>query len=101
MTVLTDQRLAPVDPRDPIARLEGLLDPGSLRPFRAADDSGVRTVRGRIDGQAIIAYCTDATRAGGSIGGEASRHIVDAIDAAVRERCPVVGLWHSGGAKLA
>ena len=29
------------------------------------------------------------------------RHIVDAIDTAVRERVPVIGLWHSGGARLA
>ena len=27
--------------------------------------------------------------------------IVTAIDTAVRERCPVIGMWHSGGAKLA
>ena len=29
------------------------------------------------------------------------RHIVDAIDTALRERVPVVGIWHSGGARLA
>src|SRR4029453_8691402 len=28
-------------------------------------------------------------------------HVVDAIDAGVRERVPVIGLWHSGGARLA
>jgi acetyl-CoA/propionyl-CoA carboxylase carboxyl transferase subunit len=28
-------------------------------------------------------------------------HIVDTIDVAVRERVPVIGLWHSGGARLA
>ena len=35
------------------------------------------------------------------MGTEGCRHIVDAIDLAVRERVPVVGLWHSGGARLA
>jgi len=35
------------------------------------------------------------------MGAEGCRHIVDAIDAAVRERVPVIGLWHSGGARLA
>jgi acetyl-CoA/propionyl-CoA carboxylase carboxyl transferase subunit len=27
-------------------------------------------------------------------------HIITAIDAAVRDRCPVIGIWHSSGAKL-
>jgi acetyl-CoA/propionyl-CoA carboxylase carboxyl transferase subunit len=35
------------------------------------------------------------------MGSDGCRHIVDAIDTAVRERVPVVGLWHSGGARLA
>ena len=35
------------------------------------------------------------------MGTEGCRHIVDAIDTAVRERVPVIGLWHSGGARLA
>ncbi|GAA4254300.1 acyl-CoA carboxylase subunit beta [Dactylosporangium darangshiense] len=101
MTVLSPQRAAETDHRDPFVRLEQLLDPGTPVPMRAGDGSGVCAVRGAIDGVAVVAYCTDATRMGGSIGGEGSRHIVEAIDLAVRERCPVVGLWHSGGAKLA
>ncbi len=31
------------------------------------------------------------------MGTEGCRHIVDAIDLAVRERVPIIGLWHSGG----
>ena len=38
---------------------------------------------------------------GGALGHEGCKHIVDAIDTAVRERVPVIGLWHSGGARLA
>jgi acetyl-CoA/propionyl-CoA carboxylase carboxyl transferase subunit len=38
---------------------------------------------------------------GGAMGTEGCQHIVDAIDAAVRERVPVIGLWHCGGARLA
>jgi acetyl-CoA/propionyl-CoA carboxylase carboxyl transferase subunit len=49
----------------------------------------------------VIAYCTDATRMGGAMGSEGCRHIVEAIDTAIRERTPVIGLWHSGGARLA
>src|SRR5438874_5091683 len=37
---------------------------------------------------------------GGALGTEGCRHIVDSIDTAVRERVPVIGLWHSGGARL-
>src|SRR5262249_36865479 len=47
------------------------------------------------------AYCTDATRMGGALGATGSDHIIDAIETAEHRGCPVVGLWHSGGAKLA
>jgi acetyl-CoA/propionyl-CoA carboxylase carboxyl transferase subunit len=58
-------------------------------------------MRGHIGGARVIAYCTDATKMGGALGAAGSGNIVNAIDAAVRERCPVIGVWHSGGAKLA
>jgi len=77
-----------------------LLDPGTLVELHPTDTSGVWAVRGRIDGAKVIAYCTDATRQGGAMGFEGCRHIVDAIDTAVRERVPVIGLWHCGGARL-
>ena len=34
------------------------------------------------------------------MGVDGCRHIVETIDTAVRERVPVLGLWHSGGARL-
>jgi acetyl-CoA/propionyl-CoA carboxylase carboxyl transferase subunit len=88
------------DPRDPEVRLAQLLDPGSIAPLRPRDGSGMYTVRGRINGAKVVAYCSDATRMGGALGSEGCRHIVEAIDTAVRERCPVIGIWHSGGARL-
>jgi acetyl-CoA/propionyl-CoA carboxylase carboxyl transferase subunit len=90
-----------VDHRDPEVRLRALFDQGSLRLLVSRDDSGVLWARGEIDGTPAIAFATDATRMGGAMGTEACRHIVDAIDTAVRERLPVLGLWHSGGARLA
>ena len=90
-----------VDHRDPEVRLRALFDQGSLRLLMSRDDSGVLWARGEIDGTPAIAFATDATRMGGAMGTEACRHIVDAIDTAVRERHPVLGLWHSGGARLA
>jgi acetyl-CoA/propionyl-CoA carboxylase carboxyl transferase subunit len=89
------------DPRDPEVRLRTLFDRGSLRPISGRDDSGAMSARGQIDGTPVIAFANDGTRMGGAMGTEGCRHIVDAIDLAVRERVPVIGLWHSGGARLA
>jgi acetyl-CoA/propionyl-CoA carboxylase carboxyl transferase subunit len=90
-----------MDHRDPMLRLSGLLDPGSLRSLHEHDDSGVRAVRGTIEGNKVYAYCTDATIMGGAMGAIGCRHIARAIGAAVRDQHPVIGLWHSGGARLA
>ncbi|MBV9162563.1 MAG: acyl-CoA carboxylase subunit beta [Pseudonocardiales bacterium] len=89
------------DPRDPELRLECLFDPDTVVSLRPRDSSGAFAARGRIDGAKVIAYCTDATMMGGAMGSEGCRHIVEAIDTAIRERSPVIGLWHSGGARLA
>jgi len=90
-----------VDARDPVLRLSKLFDDGTLELLWPRDDSGVVAARGRIDGNAAVSYCTDATVMGGAMGSAGCRLIVDAIDLAVRERVPVVGVWHSGGARLA
>jgi acetyl-CoA/propionyl-CoA carboxylase carboxyl transferase subunit len=82
-------------------RLRALFDQGSLRLLAPRDDSGVLAVRGEVDGAPVVAFATDATRMGGAMGIEGCRHIVDTIDTAVRERVPVLGLWHCGGARLA
>ncbi|TFV62489.1 UNVERIFIED_ORG: acyl-CoA carboxylase subunit beta [Bacillus sp. AZ43] len=65
------------------------------------DTSGVLSARGTVQGSPAIAFCTDATVMGGAMGVDGCRHIVDAIDTALRERVPAVGIWHSGGARLA
>ncbi|BFU46270.1 acyl-CoA carboxylase subunit beta [Krasilnikovia sp. MM14-A1004] len=90
-----------VDQRDPELRLRSLFDTGTLRLLAPRDDSGVLWARGEVDGTPAIAYATDGTRMGGAMGLEGCQHIVDAIDTAIRERVPVLGLWHSGGARLA
>src|SRR5262249_54799846 len=85
------------------------LDPGTLGPLPAGtgasrpvnDSSGVMSARGTIGGSPVIAFATDATRLGGAMGSAGCRNIVAAIDTAVRERVPVIGLWHAGGARLA
>jgi acetyl-CoA/propionyl-CoA carboxylase carboxyl transferase subunit len=89
------------DFRDPAVRLSALFDPGTMRPLAPWDSSGAYIARGTIEGVPAVAYATDATKMGGAMGADGCRHIVDAIDTAVRERVPVLGLWHSGGARLA
>jgi acetyl-CoA/propionyl-CoA carboxylase carboxyl transferase subunit len=101
MTALAHRHDAEIDPRDPVLRLEKLFDPGTLELLRPRDDSGVVAARGRIDGMPATSYCTDATVMGGAMGSAGCLHIVDTIDVAVRERVPVIGLWHCGGARLA
>jgi acetyl-CoA/propionyl-CoA carboxylase carboxyl transferase subunit len=105
MTALADPPVSvPVDdrdPRDPEVRLANLFDADSTVLLRPRDTSGVVAARGLIDGAPAIAFCTDATVMGGAMGDAGCRNIVDAIDVAVRERVPVLGLWHCGGARLA
>jgi acetyl-CoA/propionyl-CoA carboxylase carboxyl transferase subunit len=100
-TVTEDSEQEPVDPRDPSARLGHLLDEGSIRPISPEDKSGVLAVTGRIEGVPVVAFCSDARVQGGAMGAEGCEHIVHAYDVAVRERVPVIGIWHSGGARLA
>jgi acetyl-CoA/propionyl-CoA carboxylase carboxyl transferase subunit len=100
VSAAVDPTLTP-DFRDPEVRLSALFDPGTMRPLAPWDNSGAYIARGTIEGAAAVAYATDATKMGGAMGADGCRHIVDAIDTAVRERVPVLGLWHSGGARLA
>jgi acetyl-CoA/propionyl-CoA carboxylase carboxyl transferase subunit len=100
-TVQAAPPLATADPRDPEDRLQRFFDPGSMQQLAGRDTSGVLAARGAVNGTPAVAFCTDATVMGGAMGVDGCRHIVDAIDTALRERVPVVGIWHSGGARLA
>ncbi|MEV0596162.1 acyl-CoA carboxylase subunit beta [Nonomuraea cavernae] len=91
----------PADPRDPVVRLSALLDEGSLRLITPEDKSGALAAMGRVEGVPVVAFCSDARFQGGAMGSEGCEHIVHAYDVAVRERVPVIGIWHSGGARLA
>lgn len=89
------------DPRDPLTRLEKLFDAGTTVPLHDRDKSGILAASGEIDGVYTIAYCSDATVMGGAMGVDGCKHIVAAIDTAIEQRAPIVGVWHSGGARLA
>ncbi len=97
---VTDSGQSVADRRDPVYRISQLLDPGSLQMVHQRTSAGVAVARGQINDSRVLVYCTDATASGGAIGVAECPLIVDAIDSAVRECCPVIGIWHSGGAKL-
>src|SRR6202161_1697033 len=86
--------------RDPQARLEALLDPGSLSLLAPADDSGVLTGTGPIDGLLAVAFASDPRVQGGATGSAGCAAIVAAYYRAIKARAPIIGLWHSGGARL-
>ena len=86
--------------RDPQVRLETLFDPGSLSLLVPADDSGVLTGTGTIDGVLAVAFASDPRVQGGATGAAGCAAIVTAYDYATEAGAPIIGLWHSGGARL-
>jgi acetyl-CoA/propionyl-CoA carboxylase carboxyl transferase subunit len=86
--------------RDPQARLEALFDAGSLELLLPADDSGILAGAGRIAGMPAVAFASDPRIQGGAMGSAGCAAIVTAYDYALELGAPVIGLWHSGGARL-
>src|SRR4051795_11379190 len=89
------------DPRHPNARLAALFDDGTVELITEDDGSGMLAAVGRIDGTHVVAFCSDATVMGGAMGEVGCKHVVQAYQRALADRAPIVGLWHSGGARLA
>ena len=89
----------PLNPCGPDLGLRALFHDAWLRVVQTSERAGVLWGRGLIDGMPAVAYAV-AAESGGALGSAGCRHVVDAIDAAVRERVPVVGLWHSGSVWL-
>jgi acetyl-CoA/propionyl-CoA carboxylase carboxyl transferase subunit len=90
------------DPRHPRVRLTALFDDGSFRALsNEKDKSGALVGVGRIEGLPVVAFASDPRIQGGAMGMAGCEAIVMAYDHAIRERLPIIGLWHSGGARLA
>jgi acetyl-CoA/propionyl-CoA carboxylase carboxyl transferase subunit len=88
-------------PRDPMARLTALFDAETVEVSPVARNSGVLAATGRIDGTVVVGFACDPRVKGGAMGPEGCAVIVQAYQEAVSRGAPVVGLWHSGGARLA
>jgi acetyl-CoA/propionyl-CoA carboxylase carboxyl transferase subunit len=89
------------DPRNPKFRLGALLDPGSVELITPDDDSGMLAATGSINGCRVVAFCSDATVMGGAMGMEGCDVVVRAYERAMHDQVPILGIWHSGGARLA
>lgn len=89
------------DPRNPVTRLAALFDEGSFELLPPGDtDAGMVAATGTVAGARVVAFCSDATVMGGAMGDAGCRIVVDAYHRALTDRIPIIGLWHSGGARL-
>ncbi|WP_328357860.1 acyl-CoA carboxylase subunit beta [Mycobacterium sp. NBC_00419] len=102
MTIMAPETVGEsLDPRDPLLRLRTFFDDDTVELLHERDRSGVLAASGTVNGVRTIAFCTDGTVMGGAMGVEGCQHIVNAYDTAIEEQSPIVGIWHSGGARLA
>ncbi|MEI6404946.1 MAG: carboxyl transferase domain-containing protein [Actinomycetes bacterium] len=97
MTVTTPEDKKLMAPR----RLTALLDPGSLTFVAVQTDGiGALSATGTINGRNVVAFANDPSFQGGALGGAEGQVIVDAYALAMEQQCPIIGIWHSGGARL-
>jgi acetyl-CoA/propionyl-CoA carboxylase carboxyl transferase subunit len=86
--------------RNPEDRLAALFDPGTVRLLTPHDDSGALAASGKIDGMLAVAFASDPRVQGGAMSSAGCAAIVAAYEEAIAHGAPVIGLWHSGGARL-
>ena len=91
---------AQLDPRDPESRIAALLDGGKFEFLIPRTDCGMVAVTGDIKGNKVVVFASDATIKSGALGVEGSKVIVTAYKAAMGAQVPIIGIWHSGGARL-
>ena len=89
------------DPRNPNFRLAAFFDEGTLELITEDDGSGMLAAVGKVAGTHVVAFCSDATVMGGAMGEVGCKVVVHAYERALADQAPIVGLWHSGGARLA
>ncbi len=86
--------------RDPRARIDVLVDAGSASIVDAEPGSGIVTALGTIGGADVVTFASDPSVQGGAMSAEGCTAIAAAYDLALHHGCPVIGIWHSGGARL-
>lgn len=89
-----------LDPRDPISRIVRLADDAKFEFLIPRTDCGMVAVTASIKGNKVVIFASDATIKSGALGIEGSKVIVTAYKAAMGAQVPIIGIWHSGGARL-
>lgn len=100
---MTDQNILTGDerdPRDPQRRIEQILDSGTFTALTERDESGMLAGFGTVSGVRTTIFATDATIQGGAMGEAGANVILAAYADAMKYKNPIVGIWHSGGARL-
>ena len=89
-----------IDPRDPELRIARLVDEGKFEFLIPRTSCGVIAVTGLVKGNKVVIFASDATIKSGALGVDGSKVIVSAYKAAMGAQVPIIGIWHSGGARL-
>lgn len=89
-----------IDPRDPQIRIGRLLDPGTDSLLLERTDCGMIAATGEINGNRVVVFASDATNKSGALGVAGSKVIIEAYKEAMAKQLPIIGIWHSGGARL-
>jgi acetyl-CoA carboxylase carboxyltransferase component len=82
------------------ARLRSLLDADTFHPWRSAVGDGVVAGSARVQGRLVHVWAQDINHRGGSLGAAGGETIARTIRHANRVGVPVIGVPHSGGARL-
>jgi acetyl-CoA/propionyl-CoA carboxylase carboxyl transferase subunit len=87
--------------RDPRVRLAAFFGNDSMLIMHDDAGSGVVTAMGKVRGHPTVAFANDPALQGGAMGTAGCEAIVAAYDVAMRNQAAIVGIWQSGGARLA
>jgi len=91
-------------------RIDTLLDKGSFREtgmfarsrgaIADVPADAVITGYGNVDGRKVYVFSQDFTSTGGTLSEIHAKKICNALDSAMKEGCPVIGMNDSGGARI-
>lgn len=84
--------------KDPKARIRRLADLATVEVLEERDGGVWATAR--VRGVTAVIFALDPRVSAGALGPGNCAAIVAAYDHALRRELPIVGLWHSGGARL-
>jgi acetyl-CoA/propionyl-CoA carboxylase carboxyl transferase subunit len=85
---------------DPLNRIQRLLDPGTDSLLIERTDCGMIAATGNVKGNKVVVFASDATIKSGALGVAGSQVIIEAYREAMAKQIPIIGIWHSGGARL-